>query len=233
MNLHYLCHFPEMINNFGPLPVQSAYFTESTMGVIAKRVKTGTNIPQQVMLKMITFQSIISSCISKISSCSVPFLQSLYQYLPKICPIPKKTKTHLQPFKPNEQERLALNTTDEQLISQDRIRFNNFLICTREYNKNKAKTTINHCILSNKDKFYIVEKIAKNTNESSLLCYEFLQVQQYPLKSPGSLKFPHIFTFKKLSTALQKVEVKAVKELCTYAIINECNFIFKIFNKHI
>ncbi|KAI2810420.1 hypothetical protein BLOT_001581, partial [Blomia tropicalis] len=51
INLHYLKHLPVMVQTYGPLPVQSAYSTENTMGHLAERVMTGTNVSHQFLNK--------------------------------------------------------------------------------------------------------------------------------------------------------------------------------------
>ncbi|KAI2797168.1 hypothetical protein BLOT_011146 [Blomia tropicalis] len=58
MNLHFITHLPDMVVNYGPLPIQSAYFTDNTHGVFGKRVKSGTNIAQQKILKCLNSNSI-------------------------------------------------------------------------------------------------------------------------------------------------------------------------------
>src|SRR5699024_9690380 len=42
-NLHAVHHLCDMVERYGPLPVQSAYSTENTMGIIVRRVMTGSN----------------------------------------------------------------------------------------------------------------------------------------------------------------------------------------------
>ena len=236
INVHFLAHFLDMVKNYGPLPVQTAYFTENTMGLIAKRVKTGTNVTQQVMKKFLTYQSIISSCRNNTSHMSEMFLKSLYNYMPKLCPNNTPIKVFQEVYKPIGAENKLLGQGTFQ--SQKRIRIKEKIVCTRNYNQTAAKSTNNHCIKTEIGKYYIVEKIIKNDrNETYLICNEFLNCQKLLLRTTErkleNLHFSYIKTFSKISTMTVKLKCSDFSELATYANVNGVNYLFDIFNKHL
>ncbi|KAI2795351.1 hypothetical protein BLOT_016853 [Blomia tropicalis] len=238
MNVHFLSHFPKMVEEYGPLPVQAAYFTENTMGLIAKRVKTGTNITQQVMKKMVTYQSVLSYSTNS-PNCSVHFMQEVERYLPMLSPIGRSIKPMAENC-PNGLTECELNILpkDEGYELIQRISFNNEVLCTKKYNQQKAISTINHCCKTVKGKFYIIEKIVVgiNTKKTFLLCNELLNCVKLPLESgftQSHAHFSYIHTYSKTSQLTQNIPITDVSELCTYTTINNANYLFSIFNKHI
>lgn len=230
INFHYIMHLCEMVRNYGPLPIQSAYFTENVMGLVSKRVKTGSNVSQQVIKKMVTYQSIVSSCSSNLEHCSQRFLNTLSSYLPKLFSILPNCKMFASQFIPSDTES-ALLSSSEQFKEYQRITLNSQSICTKRYNTTKATSTINHCIRTIKGRFYIVQRIVELTNgEILLLVNELLNPKKVCLRS--NVQFSYVFTFLKIST-LSKLPLSEFSELVTYTTVNHINYIFILFNKHL
>jgi hypothetical protein len=226
-----------------PLPIQSAYYCENSMGIIASRVQTGTLVAEQVMKKMSTQQSVVSYCASKLDTCSQPFLRSLYRYMPKLCANASvKCKSFAASFVPTD-EMLSLirPNSDETFRSLQRLRVNNELICTRSYNCNKATTTNNHCIKTVKNKYFIIINIVELIDNSTfstricLLCHELQFCQKVSLISEDSKspKFSYVSTYRCESTKLSLVELSQFANLATYCVVGDMNYVFDIFNRHL
>lgn len=180
MNLHLLEHLPRMVQLYGPLPVQSAYFTENTMRIISRRVKSGKNVSQQVCKKIVNHQATVSFCSSNVHNCSIDFLGQMAELFPKLVPN---------------------GSIDEVSISSevDKIRVNGTIICTKKYNQSKAKTTCNHCIKTFKNKFFLVSRIIRDGSQWKLDCNELAKVKKYEIGNEPSSSFNHVFTFSKVS----------------------------------
>lgn len=57
-NMHSIAHCVANVQKFGPLIQQSSYQVEDIIGKAVKAVKTGTNVPQQVLNKLFRFSSL-------------------------------------------------------------------------------------------------------------------------------------------------------------------------------
>lgn len=200
INLHFINHLCQCIANYGPLPVQTAYFTENTMGLISRRVMTGTNVSQQVMKKCITYQSVVSSCTNSQHQYSKLFLERLHDYFPKISPLNNlKVRTGQTECTLTEQEALLLTPyTQDSFKSCERIQCKGTIVCTKSYNETTAKSTLNHCIKSEKSTFFVVSKILKADGKVFFLCHEFLNVKKLPLysyvdKANSNLTFSYMY----------------------------------------
>ena len=201
--MHFLFHLSDMVKLYGPLPIQAAYFTENTMGLISKRVKTGTNVTQQVMRKCLTYQSVVSTCNNKNINFSQLFLKNLNSYLPKLSPIDFNVNSLALEYIPKADELALFGTVgdNETFSLLQRVCCKGQIICTIDYNQTKAKLTNNHCIKTEKNRYYVIEKIMR-ANQSGRICLlgcEFLNCKKlllYP-KDPfaTNIHFSHILTF--------------------------------------
>lgn len=239
INLHYLKHLPVMVQTYGPLPVQSAYSTENTMGHLAKRVMTGTNVSHQVMKKVMTFQSITSTCLNNMDKYSYPFMELLDTYIPKLN-MDKVINQKPRPYELSEEEKGLFSSTSEY-NTIDRIMYNNQMICTVKYNETKAIQTLNHCIKTMNQKYYIVKNILihSDTQDTLLICSEFTNVNKVyvdpnvSIITPSTPKFSYINTYKRITPKLTKIKLSDFLQLCSYFTIDTTSYIIEIFNKHL
>ena len=223
INLHFLEHLPLMVKLYGPLPIQTAYFTENTMGIIAKRVKTGTNVPQQVLKKIINYQTIVSFTTVNNTDCSIEFINQVDDLMPKLGLILHEDQ--------------SFSIVSKNIKEPNRIRVSNQLICTKEYNDTRAVSTCNHCIRTTKGKFFIVKKIVQSDDTEiiyTLLCNEFLNCRKLSVyDDKDCTNFNYIYTYSKISNNMCSINLNEFAELATYTEIMNINYIFIIFNKHI
>src|SRR5699024_8879375 len=72
-------------------------------------------------------------------------------------------------YSPSQDELLLLPTcsSTDSFLSLQRFKCGKSIICTEEYNREKAKTTLNHCIKTLKNKFFIVNKIIKTKSNDT------------------------------------------------------------------
>ena len=243
INVHFLTHLPDMVDCYGPLPVQTGYYTENTMGLIARRVKTGTIVSQQVMNKFITYQSVVSACSNNLDSLSSDFRECLYFHLPKLSSSPPNFKSFEQPYHPSGQELSLLKPYvghDDTFKSLQRFRCNGTLpgqlICTKSYNESKATSTNNHCIKTVNQKYFLISKIVQSTKSSKVFFFghQLLKCEKVSLcpETKVSSKFSYVSTFSKISPTLSVILPSDFLELSTYANINDKNYVFNIFNRH-
>ena len=198
------------------------------------------NVSQQVMKKVVTFQSIVSTCSQNLQSFSQPFIDQLSLYLPKYYSTEKRVNTYSSDYNPSQDEldlMLPLET-DETFFSLQRVMHRGQTICTEEYNNTKATTTNNHCIRSDRHKYYIVKKIIKCSKSGviNLICCELIRCTKLPLNRNVSItntNFMYIHTFSKISSKLTKLSLTEFYEHATYATIGNTNYVFNIFNKHL
>src|SRR5690606_29903717 len=112
-----MTHLCDMVQRNGPLTVQAAYSTENTMGIIARRVMSGTNVAQQTMKKITALQSITSTLAScKQENLSQPFINLISSLFPKLCS-PKRLlnlKTFSSSYTPTQIEMDLLSPLDQK-----------------------------------------------------------------------------------------------------------------------
>ena len=249
-NLHALNHLCDMVERFGPLSVQSAYSTENTMGIIVRRVMTGTNVSQQVANKILSLVSVISECSRSLAHRSQPFLEQFQTYFPKlasiVCRCENKVNSLATEYDPTEEElsllqKLGPIEEGETFESLKRVACRNQVLCTKDYNDTKAPTTINHCILTEKkNDFNLIIKIIRFTKSRRviLFCRKLLNCCKLPLydtdlvSTRNNVYFPYIYTYSKESNNLNTLSLDEFSELATYVTFDNINYAFKIFNRH-
>lgn len=232
LNLHFIVHLPEMVELYGPLFVQSAYSTENTMGLIAKQVHAHKNVAQQVAKKMIRFQSILSYCQDTEKQFSYAFQQKLNEYIPALRPTLPSILELKKPYALSEIEESVVPSffKNKRIYCQERYNLKNNLICTYLYNNTKCKNTNNHTFESTSNNFYKIVKILSVEDKVCLLCNRLCKPEK--LIKDG-FAFHYIYTFSKFSDTLEAVDIVNFKQLCTYVQIENKNYIYRLFNRHL
>lgn len=255
LNVHYLAHFPNMVQWFGPLTVQSAYPTESTYGVLASLVKTNIHISQQVCNKFISRYEVMSICSRIITTCSTPFLERFNYYFPKMCSqllynaklktegfmIPKRAGA--KPLTNDQVEilrNLKFDNTDD-FVSLERVLWKGETVCTEFYNLHKATKTINHClkikIKNDSFKYFLIIHIFKCESKLLFVGKELqtsskLNLYEKNNRKLSNLSFGYLRTYVTISNSFTKIDHNCFYELISYANINNKNYILEIFNRH-
>src|SRR5699024_878876 len=142
---------------------------------------TGTNVSQQVSNKIIALVSVVAECSRTLDNRSTPFLRKFQSYFPKLASIVCKSEIKIQSlaeeYSPTGEERLLLGPILDGEIFQtlQRVNCKGQVVCTQEYNRIYAPSTINHCIRTEqKACFYIVNKIIHSVKSDriSLICHK-------------------------------------------------------------
>ena len=112
------------------------------------------------MKKCLTYQSVVSTYDNNTTgNFSQRFIKNLHSYLPKLCPTELKVTSC--DYIPTQEELSFFGTVDESetFLSLQRVRAKGQTICTKHYNDHKATSTNNHCIKTEKSKFFVITKI--------------------------------------------------------------------------
>lgn len=249
-NLHTLNHLEKTINVFGPMPLSSAFPSESWMGVLKNHVKSFSNVATQVARKATIFSSITAHCTTNLSSYTNRFRQLFFHFFP-----------HLKSYSnvatncntPVVNSKLILSDLEKDVIITyfnvdsiddisynllDRIHYNNFILTTRNYNDTIATKSRNNCIITTSGKFIEIIHILYHLTSSKyfLLVYEFNRPQHMKIHQdmPSQTKnLDHIFVSQSQSQSLIVIPLGDIREYFTYVKINATYYLFKNFNRHL
>lgn len=83
-NVHALIHLPDCVEKYGPLLSWSAFQTENTMGILARRVMSETNVATQVLKKIAGTASIMLICSLEINQFGQDFREFALRRFPSL-----------------------------------------------------------------------------------------------------------------------------------------------------
>ena len=224
--VHVLEHFPDMVELYGPLYVWSAYPVENMMGNLVRKVKTGTNIQQQVMKKHIgefSALALMESPEVHLGNHITTFLTQLYdlEEVDAYVNIEEKNR----PYSRVEQCFLETKYDQETIGSMkkyQRLVFSKELIFTTSERSSHTKTANDHFMDKNGDFFRVSRILALASGEFVLLSFRCNFVSHTALD--------HV-TEVVDGCQLKLVKPKNARENVTAIFYRQKKFVYRIVNR--
>ena len=186
-----------MVCKFGPLINQSGYQVEDRMGKIANSVKAANKVSEQVFNKSMMAFSIISSISQNYSCHSDEFKKYMIEhgYFSEIFePQDQDEKIKLIQKKyslTNEGKKIIAFSPVQNVKLVGKVFIKNFYVSPNNYSNDKCEINNNKTKFGN---YYVINNIIKLGEDIYLFCYEYHNLQPYPINQ--QITFEHIkYTF--------------------------------------
>lgn len=240
-NVHMLTHLPDVVRRFGPLITNSAYQVENTIGQIAKKVKTGAKVAEQVLRKSLISTSILVQLYNKYDQLSEDFKEIVARdYFPNIWSLPDKPKIADRNYALSQNElSLLVNVVENRdplgnIERMDKIAFNNYAIHTESYNSSHNNDTNNQYVRTKAGGYYMVRNIIRIGGDVYLFCNEFVNLEKYQVTD--SIYFDHIKYTESSNLSMSDLKLVRFCDIeCLFAVLFLFPFfyIFDLFNCHL
>ena len=162
-NVHLLTHMAEITFEFGPLYVSSSYIVENSIGLLVKKIKTSNLVQEQIINKILSSSSVLSSFLSdqtRFSELANNFILEMFPSLKKpniqniVIPSTSDTKVFLSP---NEKTLLKeFQSSFSSAKFYQKILVKDFRITTDKYSSSFARA---NCFIKSENKFFKIIKI--------------------------------------------------------------------------
>ena len=205
------------------------------MGEIAKKVKSGTRVAEQVIHKSTMSWSIMASFILNFNYHSIEFQNLIKNYFSFLKPKIEQKLTQFKSYLPSPTEQILLSEKNlpsyENIKKIQKFKSEQFTICTNDYNNLKNKQTVNQFIKSKNGKYYIIDNIISINNIILLFCYQFINISNYCITD--SIFFQHIKSSQGFSKDLEILELSEIESNISSYFLENSFILIEIFNHHL